>query len=499
MGEVLTLFDGSHVSDEAPETHSRTANILLVDDSHENLVALEAILRPLKQNLVLARSGEEALKCLLKQDFAVILLDVKMPGMDGFETAAYVKQLERTRHIPIIFLTALSTDREQMSRGYSSGAVDYVVKPFDPVILKAKVGAFVELYEKTLALHDSEERFRRAFASAPIGVAVVDLDGKFRMVNRALCEMTAYEGPQLLSMRFSELCDSDTPGLDLKQIAEAYTEDKRAYHDERVLRAASGEDVHVLVSVAFVPGVRDSAPYLIVQMTDITDRKKLESFRQRFVANAAHELRTPTSIILGTTNILADNRTSLSEDEVDECLDVLERQGARLSGMITTLLDMARLEEGRMDVSPREVSLHELASEVLSGIRPPEEVEVDLSITRGLKAWADPSALDRILMNLLTNAYNYGGSHIKIAARRKGENVVITVKDDGDGVPVDLVPRLFDPFARGATASRVGGSGLGLSLVRGLAQAMGGDVSYSPEKPHGAAFAITLPREKIGA
>src|SRR5688572_30881864 len=124
------------------------AKILLVDDRPENLLALEAILSALDQTLVRASSGEEALKALLTDDFAVILLDVQMPGMDGFETAAHVKRREKTRDIPILFLTAIDGEAHQAFRGYAAGAVDYLAKPFDPWVLKAKVGVFVELYER---------------------------------------------------------------------------------------------------------------------------------------------------------------------------------------------------------------------------------------------------------------------------------------------------------------------------------------------------------------
>ena len=133
------------------------ARILLVDDRPDNLLALEAILGSLGQTLVRAASGEEALKALLADDYAVILLDVQMPGMDGFETAAHIKRRERTRDIPIIFLTAINREPQHAFRGYSSGAVDYLAKPFDPWVLRAKVGVFVDLYRKNRQLRRQAE------------------------------------------------------------------------------------------------------------------------------------------------------------------------------------------------------------------------------------------------------------------------------------------------------------------------------------------------------
>ncbi|MDT7537703.1 MAG: hypothetical protein QOI82_1288 [Actinomycetota bacterium] len=135
--------------------------ILIVDDRPENLLALEAILQGLGHELVKAHSGEEALKRLLSEDFALILLDVQMPGMDGFETATHIKQRERTRDVPIVFLTAIDGEAHQAFRGYAAGAVDYLSKPFDPWVLRAKVGVFIELYERRRELADQADELRR--------------------------------------------------------------------------------------------------------------------------------------------------------------------------------------------------------------------------------------------------------------------------------------------------------------------------------------------------
>jgi CheY-like chemotaxis protein len=145
-------------------TGRQPAKILMVDDRPENLLALEAILQGLGHELIKASSGEDALKCLLTTDVAVILLDVQMPGMDGFETAAHVKRREKTRNIPILFLTAIDGEAHQAFRGYAAGGVDYLAKPFDPWLLKAKVGVFVELYDKRSELAAEADRLRRQLA-----------------------------------------------------------------------------------------------------------------------------------------------------------------------------------------------------------------------------------------------------------------------------------------------------------------------------------------------
>src|SRR6476469_4876451 len=182
-------------SEEIPP--DSTVNILLVDDHPENLLALEAILEGLNLNLVKANSGEQALKCLLKQDFALILLDVQMPGMDGFETASLIRQRKRSQYTPIIFLTAFSTSDDLVFKGYALGAVDYLFKPLNAEILKSKVAVFVELFKKTeevkrqatqlvavnAELSEREARFRSLSACSPVGIFLTDIQGRCTYTN----------------------------------------------------------------------------------------------------------------------------------------------------------------------------------------------------------------------------------------------------------------------------------------------------------------------------
>ena len=175
----------------AEATAGGRARILLVDDRPENLLALEAILSSLDQILVRATSGEEALKALLADDYAVILLDVQMPGMDGFETASHIKRRERTRDIPIIFLTAIDREPEHAFRGYSAGAVDYLAKPFDPWILRAKVAVFVELYLKSQQLQEQAALLRAQLEGSDRADVLDELLGRLDAVEDQLAKVVS--------------------------------------------------------------------------------------------------------------------------------------------------------------------------------------------------------------------------------------------------------------------------------------------------------------------
>ena len=199
--------------------------ILLVDDQPENLRTLEAVLDPLGYPLRTASSGHGALRMLLEQDFAMILLDVRMPGLDGFETAQLIKERTRTRDIPIVFLTAARDEVSQITRGYGVGAVDYVLKPFDPDLLRSKVSVFAELEASRRALKRSEALLSGAFEAAPIGKTVLDAEGRIVRSNPAFARLVGREPAELNGVAVVELCElEDRPALSasLEQVARAH-------------------------------------------------------------------------------------------------------------------------------------------------------------------------------------------------------------------------------------------------------------------------------------
>jgi PAS domain S-box-containing protein len=322
-------------------TRERGASVLLVDDEPDNLVALAAVLEPLGRNLVRATSGEQALKLLLKQEFAVILLDVRMPGLDGFETAALIKQRERTRHIPIIFVTAVSRDTEHVFRGYSEGAVDYLLKPYDPAVLRSKVSVFVELYEQTAALEESEQRFRTAFANAPSGMALVSPDGKLLQANRALAEMVGRPHDELAGARWESIIHPDHRADDREAMRELVEGDRVLYRAERRCLHADGRELLFALSVSPMGGSGDRPRQLIAQLEDVTERKQAERERaERLREQAARAEAEAVAQMVRSLQSVSD--TALSHLALDDLLpELLDRIGEILGadGVSVLLMD----------------------------------------------------------------------------------------------------------------------------------------------------------------
>jgi PAS domain S-box-containing protein len=293
--------------------------VLLVDDRDENLLALRAVLEQLPCRLVSVASGEDALKALLHEDFAVVLLDVQMPGMDGFETAELIKGRERTRTLPIIFVTAISKERHHVYRGYSTGAVDYVFKPYDPGVLRSKVAVFLELDAKSRAAARSEAILHAAFDDAPIGMARLDLEGRVTEANRALAALLGHQPADLRHRRFDDFVHADDVGAGTDGRAAVAA----AEHEARLL-SADGTAIPCAVSVSRArPG--GGVPDLVVlQVQDLRERRRAEAERaQRVRAQTARAEAERTSERLRAVQRISDAAlgTLAFDDLVDELLD----------------------------------------------------------------------------------------------------------------------------------------------------------------------------------
>ncbi len=281
------------------------ANVLLVDDRPENLLALEGILEPLGQNLIYAHSGEDALRQLLRHEIAVILLDVQMPELDGFETAQLIKQRERTSHVPIIFVTAISKDEEQVFRGYSAGAVDYVFKPLNPEVLRSKVSVFIELHEKNEQLRrqtellkeqelaelrrESEERYRFLAESQPDQIWTAQPSGELDYVNQRALDYFDKPFAELVETGWTQVVHPEDLGRMLERWQNALATGQR-YENELRLRRASDDSYrwHLTRAVPMTNRKGDVVKWF-GSNTDIHDQKRAEE-AQRFLVDTGAAL-----------------------------------------------------------------------------------------------------------------------------------------------------------------------------------------------------------------
>jgi signal transduction histidine kinase len=516
-----------------------TASILIVDDVPANLLALQAVLRPLGQPIVAARSGEEALRALLAEEFAVILLDVSMPDIDGFETARLIRDRNRTRGIPIIFLTAMSANHQFVMRAYERGAVDYLTKPCDPDILRAKVAVFVELYLMRRRLQDlaavearraeteaARERLLLILMQMPVAVSFLrGPDHVFELANR-VCQQMVPQRP-LIGRRFSDVFPEAAASAIAQRLDRAYLEGQpqtdfaqriefvdtggltQARWLSYTLQPFLDHDKHVdgIVGIVF-----DVTTEVQGRMHDDQRRRERERLlaelqqalhvRDDFLMVASHELRTPmTSLQLTASSVLRqlDKRGAqpLSPERLEERIRTVKRQLDRLEHLINTLLDVSRIGAGRLELQLERVSLTEVVHDVVSRFREEakrHQAEIEIEFAPDIFGSWDRSRVDRIVTNLVSNAIKYGqGKPIGITLKRLNGQAELRVNDRGIGIALEMQDRIFDKFERAASQRNYGGLGLGLWIARQLAEALQGTVSVESEIGKGSTFMVTLP------
>ena len=424
-------------------------NILLVDDQPARLLSYQAILSDLGQNLVQAASGLEALEKLMKDDFAVVLLDVSMPGMDGFETATLIHEHPRFEKTPIIFVTGVHVTELDRLKGYKLGAVDYVYIPVVPEILRSKVSVLVELHLQRREL---------------------------QTLNRSL-----EEANRRLELANTNLQEEKTRELEsLNQTLKRANTDLE--HTNRVLQSEVSERARAQDAL-----------------------KEADRHKDEFLAVLAHELRNPLAPIRNAVEIM--RRSALTDPQLAWSRDVIERQVKHLTRLVDDLLDVSRITRGNINLSREPVAVTTIVARAIETIQPliaEQRHELTLDVPEeGLEVEGDLTRLTQVLGNLLNNAAKYtdpGGS-IALGVRRVGTDVDIRVRDNGIGIPPELLPRLFQLFTQvdGAAHRAQGGLGIGLALVRQLIQMHGGSVTaYSQGPGHGSEFLIRLPLRMRG-
>lgn len=432
-------------------------NILLVDDQPENLVALEAILGELGANLVKSNSGEEALRCLLHHDFAVILLDVQMPQMDGFEVATLIRRRQRSRDTPIIFLTAFSSSEQFMFKGYALGAVDYLIKPIAPNILLSKVAIFIELFKKNEALRHkteilqqqtqalqhqasqlesinaelqmSEERFRLLSTCSPLGVFVTDPEGCCMYANPRFQTICGNTSDATSAQGWLACVHPDDAAL-AHSMWMAYMQGDREFSQEFRLEADDEGDRWIAIRSARL--VSDQTKFLgyVGTVEDITERKRAEAvtaqvireqaarqeaetanrMKDEFIAILSHELRTPLNAILGWSHLLQSR--DLDADKTKYAIDTIERNANTQKQLIEDILDVSQIVRGKLQLQCQPLNLVGVAQAALETVRPAAEAKAIALIDNfddhpRLEVMGDMLRLQQVIWNLLTNAIKF--------------------------------------------------------------------------------------------
>ncbi len=491
--------------------------ILLVDDRPENLLALEAVLEPLGRTLVRAGSGDEALKRLLTDDYALILLDVQMPGMDGYETADYIKRLERTRTVPIIFLTALNTEQRHVFRGYESGAVDYLFKPFDPTVLRSKVSVFIELHEKNAALRESEEQLRTMVDGArDYALVMLDAEGRITSWNggaERLGRLTAEQALGAYIGSFYLLAEQEE-GLPETHLARARAEGSFESEGWRV--RGDGTPIWVLTVLNALFDAAGRLGGFSALVRDVSEqraarealREAHERLEQRaadlersnadltsFAYIASHDLSEPLRVVSGYVSLLRARYSERLDEDAQSYIAYAISGTQRMRDLIDDLLAYSRAGASTRAEAVDTAQVARQTLLVLDGTI----TETDAVVTAGALpvVAGDEGQLGQVFQNLIANAIKFRRPdtppRVHITAEAAPDGWLFSVTDNGIGIEPRHIDRVFEMFQRLHAREAYPGTGIGLAICRSVVERSGGRIWVEPNRDHGSTFRFTLP------
>ncbi|HXO77561.1 MAG TPA: ATP-binding protein [Puia sp.] len=482
--------------------------ILIVDDKAENIFSLKTILELHSFPTDTALSGEEALKKILRHSYALIILDVQMPGMDGFEVAEAISGYSKARDIPIIFLSAASTDKKFITKGYTSGGMDYITKPIDPDILLLKVKTFYRLYEQNRELNRiqaslrSEIEFRKKvegelqeragelhsiLESIPQIAFTTRADGKIEFVN----EQWLKYAPSKNQFPLTHPDDADLVRQWEKTVASG-----QALEMELRVRRTDGDEYryHLLRAIPIREG--DTITKWVGTFTDIEDQKQAVRKKDEFISIASHELKTPLTTIKAYVQLL--DRSIEDAEPTKLYVSRALVQVRKLDDLIVDLLDLSKIESGKLKFNKKLFRFDDMLSNAIDMIR---QTYPDYKITRkgdaDVELYGDEMRIEQVVINYLTNAVKYSPDNKEIEIDtyiREDEQLFVRVRDFGIGIRKDHQTNIFSKFYRvEESANRFQGLGIGLYICAEIIRRHEGEYGVESEPGQGSSFYFSVP------
>jgi PAS domain S-box-containing protein len=525
MKRHMTTSNGLQIAREPPA--EQRMKILLVDDTPDNLVSIEAALTGLGEELVLANSGKEALRHLLNEDFAAILLDVRMPDMDGFETAELIRSRPRSRQTPILFLTGYRNE-EHLFRGYDLGAVDFLFKPIVPEVLRSKVAVFVDLSRGNARLKEqadalrrqaevlrkAELKFRSLLEAAPDPMVMCREDGEIIMVNSQTEVLFHCGRDRLISRNIKVLVPEwgfrRRPVQDVQRGVEltAYPEGEAPFPVEISFSPLQTEEGVVITSAIRDISERKKTEEQIRQLNANLEERVLERTNalmrsneelQQFAYIASHDLQEPLRTVSIYAQLLAKRYQRQLHGDADQFIDFIVEGAQRMERLIHDLLDFSRVEARGADFFVK-MSCDEALDDAIRNLHSLIE-ESGAVITRlGLPSiTGDPVQMTRLFQNLLVNSIKYRSREvpcIHVAAVESGNEWLFSVRDNGIGIEPQYAEKVFGIFKCLEPRDKRSGSGMGLAICRKIVSRHQGRIWVESALGKGSTFYFTLPGDQ---
>lgn len=509
-------------------TQAQKADILVIDDTPENLHLLSTMLTERGYKVRSVTKGMTGLRGAQAAPPDLILLDVNMPQMNGYEVCQHLKNDDRTCEIPVIFISALGDVLDKV-KAFQVGGVDYITKPFqvEEVLARIETHLMLRQLQKQLQIQNeqlqqeirerqqAEEKFAKAFLASPSPIAITTLlDGRFVDVNPSFLRVSGYSQEEVIGRTCNELkfgIAQDSYEKAIQHLKEAGA----LYNQEFDFRTKSGEMRTVLLSLEQIDLSGTLCALNIIN--DITERKRLEN---EFISLVSHELRTPMNSLIGALDLLGTGQLGALTDQGQQILKIATTNTERLIRLVNDILDLERMKSGKITVRKTECDAAQLlvqAADVMQAMAEKAQVQIEVD-SHSAAIWADPDRILQTLTNLLSNAIKFSepGSVVRMAVeplsarQNNGQNnlenhilphfLLFSIHDQGRGIPTDKLHSIFEPFQQVDTSDsrQKGGTGLGLAICRNIIEQHEGRIWVESTLGEGSTFYFTLPLSRGG-
>ncbi|MBD2666339.1 multi-sensor signal transduction histidine kinase [Richelia sinica FACHB-800] len=497
---------------------SPKADILVIDDTPENLNLLAAMLKTQGYKVRSVTKGSTGLRGALAAPPDLILLDVNMPEMNGYEVCQQLKNYDQTREIPVIFISALGDVLDKV-KAFAMGGVDYITKPFQVEEVLARIENHLtirrlqqqlqnqnlllqqEIYERSKA----EEKFTKVFRSSPNPIIIITLqEGRIIDINPSFLKMSGYRLEDLIGHQALEL----NWGKDSQTIAHAISslpEVGSIYNQEFEFLTKYGDIKIILLSIELIELSGLVCGLLIAN--DITERKRLEN---EFISLVSHELRTPLTSIMGAMDLLETQQLGTLTEQGKKVMKIASSNTERLIRLVNDILDLERMKAGKIVMRKVKYNAADLminATDAMQAMA--DQLQIKLVVhPLPVTLWCDPDRLLQTLINLLNNAIKFSqpGDQIWLSAtltaqpdetlsHTSSQSLLLTIQDQGRGIPEDKLQTIFEPFQQvdASDSRQKGGTGLGLAICRNIVQQHQGKIWVQSKLGEGSIFYVLLP------
>lgn len=529
--------------------------ILAIDDIKDNLISLKAIITDIfpGSSVISALNGTEGIQLAFSENPDVILLDIVMPGMDGFEVCVSLKREEQLRDIPVVFLTATKENRENRIKALECGAEGFLSKPIDETELTAQIRAMVKIHqankkkmyekerltslvkERTQELEQSEQRWITTLASIGDAVIATDIAGNITFMNAEAENLTGWKLKECVnkpSGDFFKIVDEETNHPAGNPALMILNERKPQHAQSKFLVRKNERRIPIEDSAAPIKTPDGKITGVVLVFRDISERKLTEELiknhglyleelvkkrtnelelakseaesankiKSAFMSNLSHELRAPLNSIIGFSGLLLREIPGTLNDEQKKQLDLIQSGGSHLLGLINDILDLSKIESGQLKIYYEDFQFDEVLDEVLKMQEPlAGEKGISLNLcsrTTTIKIQSDRQRIKQVLLNLINNAIKFTAEgSVNIMSYKENNSVNVSISDTGIGIKEENISKLFRPFIQieNDHLRPSEGSGLGLSICKKLIDLLQGEISVQSDFGIGSTFTITLP------